>query len=369
MMANTKNFRGMTCRKVGTSGLWVSEIGLGLWQWGYPEYDKSRVNEFNGFPILDRALELGVFHWDTANSYNAGSANSERLLGRYFSKRPQGVRDKVVLATKVSNNTRDEYQLGPYPVNEEAFTPNQGGASRLYLMSEVERCLQRMCVDHIDLLYLHSADTWAPVASGKTDWITPLEETWSTMDDLVTAGKVRYIAVSNHSVAQTQAVMDVLKQVGKDASRNIIAVENCYSLAERSNVASDEEADEQAFLDFCEAGNLSVVPYFPLAGGLLTGRYTKRNLEKTEGRLTTTEFLGKRFLTDERLKLAGKLARMAKAKGCSPAQLAIAWLLHRPPVASVIAGVTKMEHLEDNVGAAKVKLSKEDMAKLDRMSR
>ena len=367
-MANEKKFRGMPCSQVGDSGLWVSKVGLGLWQWGYPEYDKSRVNEFNGFPILDHALELGVFHWDTANSYNAGSANSERLIGRYFAKRPSTVRDKVMLATKVANNSRDEYQMGPYPVNEDAFTPNQGGASRIYLMREVEKCLERMHTDHIDLLYLHSPHTWSGVASGNCDWITPLDETWATMDDLVTQGKVRYIAVSNHSVAQTKAVMEVMKQVGKDASRRIIAIENCYSLAERKNVASDESGDEQALLDFCTENHLSLIPYFPLAGGLLTGRYTKSNLDKTEGRLTSNAGLGDRFLTDDRLKLAAKVAKMAKAKSCSPAQLAIAWLLKHPQVASVIAGCTKLEHLEDNAGAWAIKLTKAEMEELDAAS-
>ncbi len=362
-MAKTKEFHGMTCRRLGDSGLWVSEVGLGLWKWGYPEYDKSRVGEHLGFQILDRALELGVFHWDTANSYNAGAANSERLLGSYFSKRPKTLRDQVMLATKVANNSREEHELGPYPENADRFTPNQSGGSRLYLMNEVERCLKRMCVDHIDLLYLHSPDTW----DDSGDWVTPLEETWSTMDDLVTQGKVRYLGVSNHSAAQAQQVIDVLEQVGKDASRNIVAIENCYSLAERSNVASDDAGDEQAFLDFCKQRNLSIVPFFPLAGGLLTGRYTKRNLDQVEGRLTT-EAIGPRFLTDERLKLAGRVARMAKDKDCSPAQLAIAWLLKHPQVGSVIAGVTKMEHLEDNIGAIKVKLSHDAMAQLDKAS-
>lgn len=367
-MANEKKFRGMPCSLVGDSGLWVSKVGLGLWQWGYPEYDNSRVNEFNGFPILDRALELGIFHWDTANSYNAGSGNSERLIGRYFANRCSSVRDKVMLATKVANNSRAEYELGSYPVNEADFTPNQGGASRLYLIREVEQCLERMQTDRIDLLYLHSPHTWSGVASGNCDWITPLDETWAAMDDLVTQGKVRYIAVSNHSVAQTKAVVEVLKQVGKDASRRIIAIENNYSLAERTSVASDEEGDEQAFLDFCSEYNLSLIPYFPLAGGLLTGRYTKDNLDQVEGRLTSNDYLGGRFLTDEHLKLAGKVTEMAKAKECSPAQLAIAWLLAHSQVASVIAGCTKMEHLEDNVGAWKIELTEAEMAELDAAS-
>lgn len=367
-MAKTIEFRGMPCRRLGNSGLWVSEIGLGLWKWGYPEYDGSRVGEHLGFQILDRALEMGVFHWDTANSYNAGSGNSERLLGQYFSRRPSTVRDQVMLATKVSNHHRQEHELGSYPTNSAAFTPNQVGASRIYLMREVEHCLQKMQTDRIDLLYLHSAHTWSGVGAGKTDWITPLEETWSTMDDLITQGKVRYVAVSNHSAEQTRAVMEVMRQVGKDASRMIVSVENCYSLAERGAVAADEAGDEQAFLDFCKESGLSIVPFFPLAGGLLTGRYTADNLDQVEGRLTT-EGIGPRFLTEKGLKLAAEVARMAEKKGCSSAQLAIAWLLSHEQIGSVIAGVTRLEHLEDNGTAFNVKLTAEELAELDAISR
>jgi aryl-alcohol dehydrogenase-like predicted oxidoreductase len=353
----------MPCAKLGNSGLWVSKIGIGLWKWGYPEYDKSRVGEHVGFQILDRALDLGVFHWDTAASYNAGAGNSERLLGRYFSNRGRIIRDKVMLATKFANHHREEHQLGPYPINTDDYTPNQCGGSRIYLMRELEHSLRKMCTDRIDLLYLHAPN----VGKKETDFITPLDETWSAMDDMVTQGKVRYLAISNHSPEQARLTVETLKQVGKDSSRRIVAIQNCYNLAERSNLGSEEGVGEQEMLDFAKEYGISLIPYFPLAGGLLTGRYTKRNLDKVEGRLTT-EAISDRFLTDEGLKLAGKVSRMAKEKGCSAAQLSIAWLLKRPMLASVIAGCTKIEHIEDNVGALKVKLSKDDMEELDKAS-
>ena len=128
-------FRGMGCRQVGHSGLWVSEVGLGLWKWGDPSYDGSKVGEHEGFKILDRALELGVFFWDTANSYNWGSGNSERLIGRYFASRGRRVREQVVLATKIANSVREEHE------EKADFTPNQRGASRLYIRRAVEGCL------------------------------------------------------------------------------------------------------------------------------------------------------------------------------------------------------------------------------------
>ncbi len=363
-MSNTSSFRGMPCRTLGDSGLWVSEIGIGLWKWGYPEYDHSRVGEYLGFQILDRALDLGVFHWDTAASYNAGSGNSERLLGKYFSARGRTVRDKIVLATKFANHHREEHQLGPYPLNDQDFTPNQCGGSRIYLMRELDHSLRKLCTDRIDLLYLHAPNV---ATNGGTDWITPLDETWSAMDDMVSAGKVRYLGISNHSPEQARMTIEALKQVGKDSSRRIIAIQNCYNMAERSKLGSSDGVGEQEMLDFATEQGISIVPYFPLAGGLLTGRYTRRNLEATEGRLTT-EAIGDRFLTDDGLKLAGKVAAMAKKKGCSAAQLAIAWLLKRPMLNSVIAGCTRLEHVEDNVGAVKVKLSKADMEELDKAS-
>jgi aryl-alcohol dehydrogenase-like predicted oxidoreductase len=144
-----RKFRDMKCRQVGHSGLWVSEVGLGLWKWGDPSYDGSRVGEHEGFKILDRALELGVFFLDTANSYNWGSGNSERLIGRYFASRGRCIREQVVLATKIANPVRAEYE------EKADFTPNQRGASRLYIRRAVEGCLRRLQTDYIDLLYIH----------------------------------------------------------------------------------------------------------------------------------------------------------------------------------------------------------------------
>lgn len=363
-MIRTKEYRGMKCRQVGNSGLWVSEIGLGLWKYGYPEYDGSRVGEHLAFQILDRALELGIFHWDTANSYSGGAGNSERVLGRYFSSRPQRVRDQVVLATKVANSVREEHEPGPFPDKTgENFTPNQRGASRVYLMNAVNDCLQRLQTDHIDLLYLHSAQVWED-----GEFECPLDETWSAMDDLVTAGKVRYIAVSNHNADQIDQTMKTLTRVGKDTSRRIIAVQNCYNLVERSNVASDGDEDDEEFLSFLRNAGPSLIPYFPLAAGLLTGRYSTGDIDES-GRLAQEEAMGERFLSDRNLEIVAGLEEIAEEKGCSMAQLAIAWLLSKDELASVIAGVTKLEHLEDNAGAINVELSNTDLERIEELTR
>ncbi len=197
-----KMFRGMKYRKLGATGLWVSEIGLGLWKWGDPARDGSRIGERDGFPVLDRAIELGVTHWDTACSYNMGSGNSERLLGRYFASRGSGARDRVVLATKLRNPVRGESETA------REFTPNEMGSSRRYIMRETERCLERLATDRIDILYHHIPELDADGA-----WEVPLEETWSAFDDLVRQGKVLYLAVSNRSAAQLEEECAALSRV------------------------------------------------------------------------------------------------------------------------------------------------------------
>ena len=186
-----EEFRGMPCRRVGNSGLFVSTVGLGMWKWGDPAYDGSRIGDHEGFEVLDRALELGVFHWDTACSYNLGSGNSERLLGRYFAARPRSVREQVVMATKIHNPVRAEHAM------QADFTPNQLGASRTYIHFGVDKCLERLQTDYIDLLYLHQNGT-----DDDGNYRVPIEETWGAFDDLVSQGKVRYLAVSNHSAKQ-----------------------------------------------------------------------------------------------------------------------------------------------------------------------
>jgi len=356
-----KKFRGMNCRRIGNSGLWVSEIGLGLWKWGDPSYDGSRVGDHKGFEILDRALELGVIHWDNASSYNMQSGNSERLLGRYFESRGQGARDMVVLATKVSNPALEEHEA----IRE--FSPNERGSNRKYIMESVEACLRRLKTDRIDILYIHQ-----PSLMENGSWETPLDETWAAMNDLVTDGKIQYMAVSNRTAAQISEESAVLDSVAMNSSRRIIACQNWYNLAERIKVATEGDdrtaGDEKAFLDFAEKQEIGVVPFFPLASGLLTGRYRKESIDNS-GRIIEDGGSWKdMFLTERNLQLVEDLAAIAERKGCSMAQLAIAWLLSHEEVPSVIAGVTKIEQLENNVGATQIEFTDKELTEIDRIS-
>ena len=350
-----EEFRGMPCRRVGDSGLFVSTVGLGMWKWGDPLYDGSRIGDHDGFEVLDRSLELGVFHWDTACSYNLGSGNSERLLGRYFEARPQSVREQVVIATKIHNPVRDEHAMSA------DFTPNQLGASRSYIRFGVDKCLERMKTDYIDLLYLHQDGT-----DGDGNYRVPIEETWGAFDDLVTQGKVRYLAVSNHSAKQMANVVSALEKVGKDLSRRIAAVQNRYNMLERDAIASEENGKESDLLKAAAKDGIGVIPYYPLASGLLTGRYLKSQLDGASGRIVD-DGTQDEFLTEANLDRIEGLVGVAESKGISLAQLAIAWMLSNEQIPSVIAGVTKMEQLEDNVKAASVELSAGELEEIGKI--
>ncbi len=358
---HNKIYRGMKCRRMGNSGLWVSEIGLGLWKWGDPSYDGSRVGDHEGFKILDRALELGVYHWDTASSYNNASGNSERLLGRYFADRGRTVRDMVALATKISNPAREEHEV----VRE--FTPNERGSNRKYIIQAVDGCLRRLRTDRIDVLYLHQ-----PSLMPDGSWESPLDETWAAMDEIVSSGKALYLAVSNVNAAQLDETIAALGSVASNSSRRIIAVQNWYNLAERRKVATEGEdrmeGDEGAFLAHVAGKKVGLVPFFPLASGLLTGRYRHGSIDASGRILEDGGNWKEMFLTERNLALVEKLATIAERKGCSMAQLAIAWLLSREVVASVISGVTKLSQLEDNAGVSAVEFSKEEIDEIDRIS-
>lgn len=351
-------FNGMPCKRSAGNGLWYSRIGLGLWKWGHP-YDGSSVDFSTGHRLLDRALELGAFHWDTANAYNMQSGNSERLLGEYFAARGSAARDRVLLATKIFHPVR------PAHVMEHAFTPNQRGGSRLYIRRAVEDCLARLRTDRIDLLYLHMPC----VENGA--YTSPLEETWGALDDLVTAGKVVYLAVSNHSAVHLREAMQALRSVAKDTSRRIVAVQNHYNLIDRARVSAapdDPSAGEQDFLEYCTRESIDLIPYFPLAAGMLSGRYRRGAVQQTEGRIAREKYL-EMFTGDRAFDIVEGLERLAAEAGMSLSQLALAWLLSRGPIPSVIAGVTSLDQLESNAAAARLTLSSDQLQRIDALTR
>jgi len=309
-------------RQLGKSGLKVSLLGLGCNNFG------GRADLETTRKLIHRAMDLGISFFDTADVYSNGA--SEEYMGRVLGER----RKDVVLATKFGAT------MGGPPE-----TP--AGASRRYVMSAVEASLRRLQTDWIDLYQLH----WPDPA-------TPIEETLRTLDDLVRQGKVRYIGCTNLAAWQTVEAQWTSRHLGLHC---FVSCQNEYNLLNRSV--------EREILPAAQAHGLGFLPYFPLASGLLTGKY-RRNAPMPEGaRLTYVQVLANRFLTEANWSKAEELAGFAQARSHSPVELAIAWLAAQPAVSSVIAGATRPEQLEANVRALEWSLSAEELADIDRLTR
>jgi aryl-alcohol dehydrogenase-like predicted oxidoreductase len=320
----------MEYRRLGDSGLVVSSFALGTMVFG--EDSPRRADPEEAERMVRRFLDAGGNHVDTANVYAGG--RSEEIVGKAI----RGRRDQVVLATKVR-----------FPMGD---GPNDQGLGRVHLFREVEASLRRLDVDHVDLLYMHC---WDP--------LTPIEESLEVFDELVRSGKVRYIGVSNFKAWQLMKALGV--STGWGWAR-FVAAQYQYSL-----VARDIERE---FLDLCEAEGLGVVPWSPLGGGFLSGKYRpdRRPTDSAEGRLATQpdgdEEAWHRRATERNWRIIDAVSEVADEAGATMSQAALAWLLTRHPVASVIIGVRNLDQLEDNLGAAAVALSPDALARLDAVS-
>ena len=311
----------MEQRVLGKSGLQVSVVGLGCNNFG------GRIDLDASRKVVDKAFDLGITLFDTADVYG-NKGGSETCLGEILGAR----RKDIVLATKFCGAMDDAGKLK--------------GASRRYIVTAVEASLKRMKTDWIDLYQIHMPDP-----------LTPIEETLSALDDLVHAGKVRYIGCSNLKSWQVVEAQWTSRQGGIEA---FISCQDEYSLIVRDA--------EKELIPAMKAYGLGLLPYFPLASGLLTGKY-KRNAPMPEKvRLSYVQNLADRYLTDANWQTVEKLTDFATKRGKTLLELAFSWLACRPPVASVIAGATKPEQLVQNVTAAGWALTPEDMAEIDKLS-
>jgi len=301
----------MQLRRLGGSGVRVSAIGLGTNQFG-GVVDQNGVHN-----ILSLARELEINFIDTANAYTGGE--SERLLGRAL----RGQRDSFLVATKAF------FPVGP--------GPNDRGTSRYHLLGAVEDSLRRLQTDRIDLYQMH-----------RWDWRTPVEQTMRTLDDLVSAGVVRYIGASNYMSWQL-AQANLLAQF--NAWEPLVSVQSHYHMLERQV--------EDEVLPFCEQGGLGFIPYFPLAGGFLTGKYTREAGAPPGSRGESSAYV-QRYMTDANYALVARLAAWAREREHTMAELAHAWLLARPEVCSVISGVTRPDQLRANARAADWRLTPDE---------
>jgi aryl-alcohol dehydrogenase-like predicted oxidoreductase len=305
----------MKMRRLGTSGLKVSEVGLGCNNFG------MRIDQKETQVVVDAALDAGVNFFDTADIY--GGTKSEEFLGKALGKR----RGDIVLATK----------FGMAVGGDEA----KKGGSRRWIMRAVEDSLTRLGTDWIDLYQFHAPDP-----------DTPIDETLRALDDLVTQGKVRYIGNSNFTGWQ---IADA-DWTAAGATR-FVSAQNQYSLLERKA--------EFEVLPACEHFGLGFLPFFPLASGLLSGKY-RRGEKPPEGtRLAAWGARGSAALSDRNFDRIEKLTDWAEARGHTILELAFAWLLGREVVSSVIAGATSAEQVRTNAAAAAWALSPEDVKEVD----
>jgi aryl-alcohol dehydrogenase-like predicted oxidoreductase len=305
-------------RNLGRSGLRVSAIGLGCNNFG------GRIDLEATRKVIHKAIDLGITLFDTADVYG-NRGGSETLMGQVLGDR----RKDIVLATKFGS-----------PMSDDGV---KKGGSRRYIVGAVEDSLRRLKTDWIDLYQLHVADP-----------LTPVEETLRALDDLVRQGKVRYLGVSNMPAWRVVESQWTSRVCGLNA---FTSCQDEYSLVMRGI--------ERDIVPATNAYGMGILPYFPLANGLLTGKYSRNAPMPANSRLTTTQRLAERYLTDANWAIAEKLKDFSKSRGHTILELAFSWLLARPPVASVIAGATRPEQLEQNVKAGEWKLSDVDMAEID----
>lgn len=307
----------MDYRQLGSSGVRVSVIGIGTNRFG-----SERVPADEVFNIIDVALDRGINHIDTADIYVGG--RSEETLGAALG----GRWESVVLASKFM-----------FPTDS---GPNDRGASRYHMMNAVEASLSRLQTDHIDLYYVHR---WDPT--------TPIEETLRGLEDLIRAGKIRYLGVSSFAawqLAQAHLLADVRGWAP------ITAIQSEYNVLERDV--------EREVLPCCEALGVGFVPYRPLAGGFLTGKYQRGEPAPPGSRGETSESV-QRYMRDAYYDKIERLVAWAAERGRGLSELAQAWLLAQPQVCSVISGVTSVDQLVSNADAAGWELSDEDLGAVD----
>lgn len=300
--------------RLGYAGVRVARVCLGTMTFG------READEEMSFHIMDRYVELGGNFFDTADAYSAGA--SEEIVGRWLKKR--GARHDIVLATKVHTT------MGP--------GPNDGGLSRLHIQQGVEDSLARLQTDVIDLYQIHR---WDPEV--------PVEETLEALSDLVRAGKVRYIGCSNLTAWQLSKFLYTADLFGLT---RFISLQPIYNAINRGI--------EREVLPLCEDAGLGVIPYNPLAGGMLTGKYKRGEQLPSGARLGAFSAYYDRYYTDMSFDVVEAFVAKAEERGVSPAQLALAWVLADPRVTCPIMGARNLDQLNDTIQGLDIRLTPEE---------
>jgi len=311
----------MEYRRLGNSGLKVSEISLGGNVFG------KWADESMSIAVINHALEMGINYIDTADMY--GQGRSEELIG----KTVKGKRSQFIIATKFG-----------FPMGD---GPNESGASRYYIMKAVDASLKRLQTDYIDLYQVHLPDP-----------ATPIEETLRALNDLVRTGKVRYIGCSNFAAWQLCEALWISKV---NNLHSFVTVQPRYNLLERQI--------ETELVPCCQVYNIGVIPWGPLVGGFLTGKYRKGQEAPAGVRLSEPYPLYDNIFTEANWNKLSKLEAFAAERGHKVAELAIAWLLAKPWISTVIVGARNLEQVSANVTAAEWKLTAEEAAAVDAISK
>lgn len=309
--------------RLGNTGMKVSRICLGTMTYGDPKWREWTLGLRESKPFFKRALEHGINFFDTADMYSLGV--SEEVTGKALGEYAR--RDQVVIASKVYN-----------PMGE---GPNDRGLSRKHIFDAIDASLRRLGTDYIDLYQIH-----------RWDYETPIEETLEALNDVVHAGKVRYIGASSMFAWQFMKALSISKANGW---ARFATMQNHYNMVYRE--------EEREMMPLCLEEGIGVIPWSPLARGFLAG---KRSREKSETARTKSDSMAHRmYYRDEDYAVVDNLLSVAERHGRPPAQVALAWLLHKPGITAPIVGASKMAHLEDAVAATEIALSDEDMRVLE----
>jgi 1-deoxyxylulose-5-phosphate synthase len=314
----------MEYARLGSTGLKVSRICLGMMSYGDPGSRRWMLPEAEAEPIVRRAVEAGVTFFDTADMYSEGLSEeiTGRLLGKLFARR-----DDYVLATKVY------YPMGP--------GRNDRGLSRTHILSAVDASLQRLGVDYVDLYQIH-----------RWDYETPIEETMAALHDVVRAGKARYLGASSMYAWQFAKAQQVARDEGWTP---FVSMQNHYNLVYRE--------EEREMIPLCLDQGVGVIPWSPLARGLLAGNRERGGEQKTV-RAGSDPFADAMY-EEADFDVVDVVRSVAGERGVSPAQIALAWLLRKPGVVAPIVGATKLRHLDDAIAAVDLTLSADEVVRLE----
>ena len=323
---------------LGKTGLKVSRICLGMMTYGTSQWRPWILDEADARPIVQRAVELGVNFFDTADMYSAGA--SEELTGKFV--REFTPREEAVIATKVFFPVDLAFQPGS--ADSAPPRPNTAGLSRKHIFASAEASLKRLRVDYIDLYQIH-----------RWDYQTPIEETMEALHDLVKSGKVRYIGASSMWAWQFAKAQYTAQSNGWT---RFVSMQNHYNLIYRE--------EEREMIPLCREMGVALIPWSPLARGFLVGNRTPDDITNGDTPRAKSDELARRlYYRDDDFAVVDRLSEVASQRGESNARIGYAWLLHQPGLTAPIVGASKSAHIEEAVAATRIELSDEEIEHLN----